>query len=83
MKIPNLLLLAALLAAPAARADDRRPVDRVAAVVNGDVITLSELAQRSGAEYRRAFERAGLAVEHDPEGLIGRGLFIGLAPDAD
>ncbi len=56
MKIPNLLLLAALLAAPAARADDRRPVDRVAAVVNGDVITLSELTQRAGAEYRRAMD---------------------------
>ena len=29
-------------------------MDRVAAVVNGDVITLSELTQRSGADYRRA-----------------------------
>lgn len=28
-------------------------------------------------EMRGAFERAGLAVEHDPEGLIGRGLWIG------
>jgi SAM-dependent methyltransferase len=27
-------------------------------------------------EMRRAFEAAGLAVEHDPEGLIGRGLWI-------
>jgi peptidyl-prolyl cis-trans isomerase SurA len=56
LKIPNLLLLVALLSAPVARADDRRPVDRVAAVVNGDVITLSELTQRSGAEYRRAMD---------------------------
>ena len=56
MKIPNLMLLVALLSAPVARADDRRPVDRVAAVVNGDVITLSELTQRSGAEYRRAMD---------------------------
>ena len=54
MKIQTLLLLAAILAVPSARADDRRPVDRVAAVVNGDVITLSELTQRAGAEYRRA-----------------------------
>ena len=54
MKIQNLLLLAAILAAPAARADERRPVDRVAAIVNGDVITLSELTQRAGAEYRIA-----------------------------
>ncbi len=56
MKIPNLLLLAALLSAPVARADDRRPVDRVAAVVNGDVITLSELTQRAGTEYRRVMD---------------------------
>jgi peptidyl-prolyl cis-trans isomerase SurA len=54
LKIQTLLLLAAILAAPSARADDRRPVDRVAAVVNGDVITLSELTQRAGADYRRA-----------------------------
>jgi peptidyl-prolyl cis-trans isomerase SurA len=54
LKIQILLLLAAILAAPPARADDRRPVDRVAAVVNGDVVTLSELTQRSGADYRRA-----------------------------
>ncbi len=53
--IPNLLLLA-LLAAPATPATDRRPVDRVAAIVNGDVITLSELTERSGSEYRRAAE---------------------------
>jgi len=54
LKIQTLLLLAAILAVPSARADDRRPVDRVAAVVNGDVITLSELTQRAGAEYRRS-----------------------------
>jgi peptidyl-prolyl cis-trans isomerase SurA len=54
LKTETLLLLAMTLASPTALADDRRPVDRVAAVVNGDVITFSELTQRSGAEYRRA-----------------------------
>jgi peptidyl-prolyl cis-trans isomerase SurA len=43
-----------LLALAPAAAQERRPVDRVAAIVNGDVVTLSELAERSGAEYRRA-----------------------------
>jgi SAM-dependent methyltransferase len=28
-------------------------------------------------QYVAAFEAAGLAAEHDPEGLMGRGLFIG------
>jgi hypothetical protein len=30
-------------------------------------------------EYSSAMQSAGLAVEHDPVGLIGRGLFIGVA----
>ena len=56
----NALLLAAILAAPGAASApttppaQRRTVDRVAAVVNGDVVTLSELTARAGAEYRRA-----------------------------
>jgi peptidyl-prolyl cis-trans isomerase SurA len=57
LKIPSLLVLAVILAAltpPAARGAESRPLDRVAAVVNGDVVTLSELVARSGAEYRRA-----------------------------
>jgi peptidyl-prolyl cis-trans isomerase SurA len=51
---PSLLLLAALLAAPASAAPERRQIDRVAAVVNGEVVTFSELVARSGTEYRRA-----------------------------
>ena len=36
----------------------------------------------TSGEQLQAFERAGLEVEHDPEGLIGRGLFIGRKPAA-
>lgn len=31
-------------------------------------------------EYRAAMDSAGLDVQHDPNGLIGRGIFIGVAP---
>jgi SAM-dependent methyltransferase len=41
-----------------------------------------ELELFTVAEQLQAFERAGLEVEHDPEGLIGRGLFIGRRPYA-
>jgi peptidyl-prolyl cis-trans isomerase SurA len=54
LKIPSLIVLAVILAAPAAYGADSRPLDRVAAVVNGDVVTLSDLVVRAGAEYRRA-----------------------------
>jgi ubiquinone/menaquinone biosynthesis C-methylase UbiE len=36
-----------------------------------------ELGLFGGSHYEDAFRRAGLAVEHEPEGLIGRGLYIG------
>ncbi len=45
---PTLTLLTLLLAAP-----DDRLLDRVAAVVNGDPVTLSELQERAGLEWRR------------------------------
>lgn len=35
-------------------------------------LTLFERSEMTGA-----FERAGLSVEHDPQGLMGRGLYIG------
>ena len=36
-----------------------------------------EAALFTDEEYRQAFVAAGLSVEHDPDGLIGRGLYIG------
>jgi ubiquinone/menaquinone biosynthesis C-methylase UbiE len=38
-----------------------------------------ELGMFSHEEYSAAFERAGLSVAFDPEGLTGRGLYIGLS----
>jgi SAM-dependent methyltransferase len=40
-----------------------------------------ELALFSAAQYAGAFAAAGLEVEHDPQGLTGRGLFVGTWPD--
>jgi SAM-dependent methyltransferase len=36
-----------------------------------------EMGLFTDAQYRAAFEAAGLAVAHDPEGLMGRGLYLG------
>jgi hypothetical protein len=32
------------------------------------------------AQYVEAFSRAGVEPEHDPEGLMGRGLYVGVRP---
>jgi hypothetical protein len=39
-------------------------------------------AMHSVDEYKNAFERAGLDVAYDEEGLIGRGLYIGVKPES-
>jgi peptidyl-prolyl cis-trans isomerase SurA len=59
--LASLVLSLSLAAAPAAPADTKAPaaaprqvLDRVAATVNGEVITLGELRERAGEEYRRA-----------------------------
>lgn len=36
-----------------------------------------ELSLFTNDQYRHAFEHAGLVVDHDPDGLMGRGLWIG------
>jgi hypothetical protein len=39
-----------------------------------------EIAMFTANQMRSAMESAGLEVFHDPEGLMGRGLYIGRAP---
>ena len=55
-----------------------RPGEPMQHVVERHALTLF-----TDGEYRGAFEAAGLTVEHDAEGLMGRGLWIGTAPDAE
>jgi len=50
--------------APSAPKPERRVVDRVAATVNGEVITLTDLARRAGTEWDRA-ERLPAGAERE------------------
>ncbi len=52
--ISPLLLSAALALAAGAAPPSRQVVDRVAATINGEVVTLSDLQERAGAEWSRA-----------------------------
>ena len=51
-------------------------------VARADAISHFTETHRAGLftkdQHIRAFEAAGLAVDHDPEGLMGRGLYIGV-----
>jgi len=39
-----------------------------------------EMGLFTDREYRNAFKNSGLEVNHDGEGLMGRGLYFGLRP---
>lgn len=42
-----------------------------------------EMGLFSHQEYTRAFEKAGLNVSHDPQGLFGRGMYIGMINETE
>jgi peptidyl-prolyl cis-trans isomerase SurA len=68
---PALLALATL----ASPASERRVVDRVAATVNGEVVTLLEVIERSGDAYTRARELpAGQVRDRTSAEALRRGL---------
>lgn len=58
--VAPLLALSLVASSKAAPPEESRPLDRVAATVNGEVVTLSELIDRAGPAYRKLGEmRAG------------------------
>ncbi|BDG09693.1 peptidylprolyl isomerase [Anaeromyxobacter paludicola] len=61
----SLLLAAFLAAAPAASTAPGRVIDRVAAVVNGEVVTLGELIDRLGPQYRELEKETGPEAEKE------------------
>jgi len=64
------------------RVGERTYLDMQYLIGTGDGIELVKEAHETGlydeAVYREAFAAAGCSVEFDPEGLIGRGLYVGV-----
>ncbi len=69
----TLLMLALSLGATPARAASNRVLDRVAAVVNEEMIPLSEVYQRAAPEIAR-LERDGMLTEEHKQGALKRSL---------
>ncbi len=80
------MLTALVLVATLAAADPPRVVDRVAATVNGEVVTLLEIEERAGADLRRVqAQQAGPARDRERakilraafDGIVAERLFAG------
>jgi hypothetical protein len=45
------------------------------------IVEPHELSLFRPEDYVQAFDLVGLDAEHDPDGLMGRGLFVSVSPD--
>lgn len=74
-------ILAAARASRSGRDGDISTIDMRYVIATADGTDTFTEHHRMGlfdtGQYRQAFENAGLTVEHDLDGLIGRGLFLG------
>jgi peptidyl-prolyl cis-trans isomerase SurA len=73
MRTQTMLLMLALSLAPLPAAAGTRALDRVAAVVNEEMIPLSEVYQRAGPEIAR-LERDGMLNDERKQGALKRSL---------